>query len=139
MRTILLALDKLFIIGIALEQLVLSVFGIWSAFMIPYGGGYQPLLGAYAAWGLISAFTLFSGKALSRTVALPWHAIFVGYVLVSSAKGLSDNPTDRAMQIVAFCDLFVVFYLTRTALAYFRNQTTKPQSPAEDPVSRDAS
>src|SRR6266481_1431679 len=130
--------DKLIIGAIVVVQLLVSLLCMWLAFLIPYGGSH-PLLGAYAGWGLISALALVSGKVLPRIVALLWHAIFVGYILISSIGGSPLNQGDRIVRIVGFCDLFSVLYLTRAAITYFRNRTAKPQPPAKDSASRNGS
>jgi hypothetical protein len=113
-------MNKRFVLScIALNQLALSLLVGWLALLVPYGGGLHPLLAAYALWGLISACALFSARARPKIIALPWHLLFVGYVLVHSLGQQTVNQGDRIIQIWAMGDLLAVIY-TRTVIHYFR-------------------
>lgn len=108
---------------IAVEQLVLSLLFGWLAVLVPYGRGVHLPLAAYALWGLISAFALFSGGYLPQIIALPWHTLFVAYVLFKSVGQPALNQGDRIIQIWAVADILPVIYLARTAIRHFRKQS----------------
>lgn len=116
--------DRFIICGIAVEQLALSVLGIWLAFMVPYGGGLHPILAAYVLWGFVSALLLFSAKLFARIIAIPWHVIFSAYVIFKSLVGRPHNQTDRIIQVWAFYNLLAIAYLIGTVFVQWRRQRT---------------
>lgn len=115
-------IDKVIICGIAVEQLALSVLGIWLALMVPYGGGPHPVLTVYVLWGFVSALILFSGKLIGRLIAIPWHTIFTTYVIVKSLAGRAHNQTDLIIQLCGLCNLVIIVYLIRTAATQWRER-----------------
>jgi len=119
--------DRVVVCGIAVEQLVLSLLGLWLALAVPYGGGIDPGLAAYAAWGLVSALLLFSGKLFARIIALPWHLVFSAYFIYKSSAGHPRNQTDRIVEIWAYCDLLAIAYLIVTVVIQGRGRRTTAQ------------
>jgi hypothetical protein len=111
--------DRVIICGIALEQAVLSMLGIWLALMTPDGGGPYPLLTAYAFWGFVSALKLFSGKLVARIIAIPWLAAFSVYVIWA---GRPHNQTDRIAQVWGYYNLLAIAYLIGSGFAQWRRR-----------------
>jgi hypothetical protein len=116
--------DRFIVCGIALEQSLLALLGIWLALMVPYGGGFHPILTAYVLWGFISGLLLFSGKLFARIIAIPWHVIFSAYIIFKSSVGHTQNQSDRIIEVWAYYNLLAIAYLIGTLFIQLRKQRT---------------
>jgi len=124
-------LDKAIIRAIATLQLLISLAGIpLFVFALNYGGasanpGLLPLIFLYLFYGVITALFLYSTFTPARMLALLWHALLVGRVLVSWVPG--DKPVDASagLSIIFSISTFAFFYLAATSLTQvWRPMTT---------------
>jgi len=108
---------KLIIYAVAISQFLqsLGLAGIGAL----HGSG---MLLIFGLWGMANALALLSSNILARKIALLWHAISVGYVLIWCLSPISDVQNNKTTLLVAAINSGAVFCLARV-LEYFGSRT----------------
>jgi len=127
---VLAGVDKLIVRVLATLQLLASVmYFLFFVFALNYGGaaanpGVLPAMFVYSFYGLVSAIFLYSTANFARILALIWHAIFLGVVIVGWFFATKPVQVSSGFTLVFIFSVFSFLYLAITSFAASRKNTS---------------